>query len=260
MTTARPLLEVQGLSKCFTLHVLHGKRVAALEDVSFALQAGTITVLLGRSGVGKSSVLKCIYRTYLPSGGHIIYLDATERQHDLATLDERGVLGMRSRDLGYVSQFLRPDPRVPTLELVARRAISPSGASGTARSRAAALLRRLNMPAKLDDAYPTLFSGGEQQRVNLARALIQPTRLLLLDEPTSALDSANQHVVVDLLEGLRRDGTTILAIFHDPDLVEHLADNIVVLESGRVSYAGPPRPDVFSAHVDSLKSACREVK
>src|SRR4051794_19108942 len=183
-------LRIENLHKTFTLHVLHGKRVAAFHDVTFDVPRGQITAIVGPSGNGKSSLLKCIYRTYLPTGGRLLY-HRPEGVIDLVTADDHTMLALRQREIGYVAQFLKAPPRVTAVDVVARPLIERGVARGAAVAEAAALLGRLHLPDDLFDAYPALFSGGEQQRVNIARALIGRADLLLLDEPTSALDREN---------------------------------------------------------------------
>ena len=231
-------LSIAGLSKTFTLHVLRGKRVPAFDDVSFAVPRGKITAIIGPSGSGKSSLLKCIYRTYLPTRGRILYHGAGG-DVDLAAADDHAILALRRREIGYVAQFLKAPPRLTAAAVVARPLVEQGVARGAAMAAAAALLARLNLPAELHDAYPALFSGGEQQRVNIARALIGRADLLLLDEPTSALDHANLRSVAAMLREARAAGTTIVGIFHDAAMVAALADQIVVMEQGTVPYAGP---------------------
>ena len=237
-TNEAPILRIENLSKSFTLHVLHGKRVPAFNDVSFDVPRGQITAIIGPSGSGKSSLLKCIYRTYLPTGGRIV-LETSAGAVDLATADDHTILALRKQTIGYVSQFLKAPPRVTAVAVVARPLIERGVSRAAALAEAAAVLARLHLPNDLFDAYPTLFSGGEQQRVNIARALVAPTDVLLLDEPTSALDRINMGRVVTLLREARTRGTTIVGIFHDYGVVETLADSVVVMEGSTVRSVGP---------------------
>jgi len=237
-TDLTPMLRIDNLTKAFTLHVLHGKRVPAFHDVSFAVPRGQITAIVGPSGSGKSSLLKCIYRTYLPTRGRII-LATDAGTVDLATADDHTILALRKRTIGYVAQFLKAPPRVTAVEVVARPLVERGVQRDVALAEASAILEQLHLPRDLFDAYPALFSGGEQQRVNIARALVAPTDLLLLDEPTSALDRINLERVTGLLREARSRGTTILGIFHDYAVVEALVDIAIVMESGTVRSAGP---------------------
>ena len=229
-----PLLAVSELRKEFVLHVLGGKRVVALRGLSFTIAPGEFIGILGPSGGGKSSLLKCLYRTYLASSGSIVYKRTDGTTLDLASASDDAILALRGAELGYVSQFLRPAPRVTAVDLVARPLIGRGVARAVAQERAAALLLRLALPQDLLDGYPVLFSGGEQQRVNIARALIAPPRLLLLDEPTSALDATNQETVLGLLRETHRAGTTIVGTFHDLNVLRRLADRYLHITDGKL--------------------------
>ena len=233
-----PLLSVEDLAKTFTLHLLSGKQVAGLRPVSFELAEGAFMAVVGPSGGGKSSLLKCLYRTYLPNGGRALYRAVDGTVTDIASAPDAEIVALRGREIGYVSQFLRPTPRVTAVDLVAAPLLGRGVARDEARERAAAMLRRLTLPVDHLDGYPALFSGGEQQRVNIARALIAPSRLLLLDEPTSALDAGNQETVVTLLDEARAAGTTILGIFHDFGLVRRLADGFLAFKGGQLVATG----------------------
>ncbi|MBA2451334.1 MAG: ATP-binding cassette domain-containing protein, partial [Chloroflexi bacterium] len=180
-----PLLSIRGLTKRFTLHILGGKVVVAFRDVDLDVPVGGFIGLAGTSGSGKSSLLKCIYRTYLASEGAARYVGDDGETVDLARADDRAVLRLRRREIGYVAQFLRASPRVPALDVIAGPRADGGVGLEQARAEARELLDRLRLPRELWDSYPILFSGGEQQRVNVARALITRPRLLLLDEPTS---------------------------------------------------------------------------
>lgn len=225
------MLLVEHLSKTFTLHMLAKKRIQGFTDVSFQVASGQALVLSAPSGFGKSSILKCIFRTYLPSRGHIHYVSASMGEVDLATLDEHRVIRLRRSELSYVTQFLNVLPRVTTVDIVADplviQGVSPKEARQTARQ----FLARLNIPRRLFDAYPATFSGGEQQRVNIARAVIGKPRLLLLDEPTASLDPAATTVVLEMLHELKAQGTAMVAVFHDREVAERIADNFFHLSS-----------------------------
>lgn len=240
-------VRVIDLSKNFTLHTLHGKKITGFEHVSFDVPQGAFVGIAGQSGSGKSSLLKCLYRTYLANSGEILFRlpkglngsngssapDAGEI--DLVTADDDTMLDLRVDEIGYVSQFLRPTPRVPALELAARPMLRRGVPRDEAFERVASYFQRLALPEDLWDGYPILFSGGEQQRVNLARALASDSRLLLLDEPTSALDVSLQEEVAQLLIERRDRGTTMIGIMHDANLLAQLSDVLVHMAHGRVT-------------------------
>jgi alpha-D-ribose 1-methylphosphonate 5-triphosphate synthase subunit PhnL len=217
---------VSEVSKSFTMHLRDGIRLPVVEGVSFAIKSGECAVLGGPSGAGKSSILKMLYGNYGVDAGQII---VEHRGHlvDLATASPRTVLGVRRDTIGYVSQFLRTVPRVAALDVVAEPLVSSGEARETAQDKARALLARLNLPEKLWSLPPATFSGGEQQRVNIARGFITPHPVLLLDEPTASLDAKNREVVVEMIQGKKRDGVALLGIFHDADVREAVADTII---------------------------------
>ncbi len=224
------MITVTHLSKHFTLHILGGKHIEACRDISFQVDTGKFLGLSGPSGAGKSSILKCIYRTYLPSQGSISYQSAAYGPVDLATLDDRQVITLRNQEMGYVAQFLKVIPRVSALQVVMEPLITRNGLPREkAREKAAHLLTRLHIPASLFDAYPATFSGGEQQRINIARAICWQPRLLLLDEPTASLDSGSVDTVMELFQELRQRGTTMIGIFHDQQLMQDVTDQVYQL-------------------------------
>lgn len=219
-------VEVRSLSKTFTMHLREGIRLAVVDDVSFVLQRGQCTVLGGPSGVGKSSILKMLYGNYSADSGQITiaHRGATV---DLASADPRTILDLRRQTLGYVSQFLRTVPRVSAMDVVAEPLTARGVTADEARERAAELLAKLNMPKALWQLPPATFSGGEQQRVNIARGFITDHSVLLLDEPTASLDAANRSVVMELIALKKRQGVALLGIFHDLEVREAVADAII---------------------------------
>jgi len=227
-------VQVRNLRKQFNLHILNGKQVLAFEDISFDVPQRAFVGIAGRSGSGKSSLLKCLYRTYLVDGGTIEYTRSDDTTIDLVDAEDDAVLDLRVDEIGYVSQFLRPTPRVTALDLAARPLLRRGVPRTEAHRRVAEYFTRLGLPHDLWDGYPILFSGGEQQRVNLARALASQPRLLLLDEPTSALDSSLQREVVLLLAEARERGTTMVGVMHDIELLRELSDEVLLMEAGRV--------------------------
>ena len=214
-------ISVRGLGKGFTLHLQGGLRLAVLAGVSLDVAAGECVALAGPSGAGKTTLLRALYGTYRADAGAILVRHAG-RMVDLAAADARTILAVRARTLGYVSQFLRVVPRVPALAIVAEAAGTDAGAEARAR----ALLLRLAIPAALHRLAPATFSGGEQQRVNLARGFAGAHPILLLDEPTSALDAVNRATVVAMVREAKAAGRAIVGIFHDETVRDAVADRV----------------------------------
>ena len=231
------LLEIANLQKRFQLHILNDKTIAALDDVSFSVDEGEIVALTGKSGSGKSTLMKCIYRTYLSDAGEILYHSRAGAQIDLATAPEHAVLQMRKTEITYCSQFLQVIPRVASLDVVASALIARGHGSGDARQITRECFERLSLPRDLWDAYPSTFSGGEQQRVNIARAIISRPRLLLVDEPTASLDIKTKDAVIGMILELKRSGTSIVLISHDEYSLRQMADRSLLLEDGRLKEA-----------------------
>jgi alpha-D-ribose 1-methylphosphonate 5-triphosphate synthase subunit PhnL len=227
------LIAVRGLGKIFTLHNQGGIRLPVLQAVDFEAGRGECLVLSGRSGTGKSTLLRCLYGNYLATEGAIHLRDTSAEGApwvELTSAPEQRVLKLRRDVIGYVSQFLRAIPRVSTLDVVA----DPLQQRGTdrdeARERAAALLERLNLPRRLWELPPATFSGGEQQRVNIARGLIGGHPILLLDEPTASLDADNRAVVIELIREALADGRCLIGIFHDDAVREAVATRLLPLQ------------------------------
>lgn len=223
-----PVLHVIDYCKHFALHE-QGKTIPSSHDVNLEVYAGQLTALIGPTGAGKSTVLKGIYRSYLPSSGQLLFIDRDQRQIDLAQVDEHQILELRKSDIAYVTQFLHALPRQATEDVVAQPLVKRGMDKNQARDMAREMLDSLNLPQRLWGISPATFSGGERQRVNLARGLVSRPRLLLLDEPTASLDSVTTERVVCLLEAFKQQGVAMLAIFHQLDLVKRLADRIVEL-------------------------------
>lgn len=222
---ATPLV-VSDVAKSFTMHLRDGIKLPVVTGVSFSIRAGECAVLGGPSGAGKSSILKMLYGNYAVDAGQIIV------QHeggliDLATASPRTVLAVRRLTIGYVSQFLRTVPRVSALDVVAEPLVERGEDRDVARGKARALLAQLNLPEKLWALPPATFSGGEQQRVNIARGFITEHPILLLDEPTASLDARNRDVVIALIAAKKTAGVALLGIFHDHDVREAVADRVI---------------------------------
>lgn len=227
------LLEILDLDKTFELHIRNGKRVSALAGIRLTMEEGEVLGLAGKSGSGKSSLMKCVYRTYLPSAGKILFRRADGTRTDLAEASEHEILAIRRREMTYCSQFLQVIPRVAALEVVAEPLLRHGMDRNEALSRVRAVFERLSLPEELWDAFPATFSGGEQQRVNIARAIIASPRLLLLDEPTASLDLETKDAVIEMIGELRERGTSMLVITHDRYTMERLASRQLLLSEGK---------------------------
>jgi alpha-D-ribose 1-methylphosphonate 5-triphosphate synthase subunit PhnL len=217
------VLETRGLSKDFTLHLQGGLRLPVLSEVALTLHAGECVALHGPSGAGKSTLMRSIYANYRASTGWIRILHQGAMV-DLTSATPRTVLEVRKHSLGYVSQFLRVVPRVPAIEIVAEVAAARESPDPTGEARA--LLRRFNLPDRLHGLPPATFSGGEQQRVNLARGFAGEHPILLLDEPTASLDHDNRDAVIQVILGVKQRGVAILGIFHDGEVRRRVADRL----------------------------------
>jgi alpha-D-ribose 1-methylphosphonate 5-triphosphate synthase subunit PhnL len=221
-----PRLELRDVAKSFTMHLRGGFHLPVVADLSFSVAPGECVVLGGPSGAGKSSILKMVYGNYAVDRGAILVAN-DNMVIDVANAGPRAVLAARRTTIGYVSQFLRVVPRVAARDVVAEPLIAGGVERGAAQERASTLLRRLNLPERLWQLPPATFSGGEQQRVNVARGFISGRPLMLLDEPTASLDAANRRVVIDLIGEAKVAGTSFLGIFHDEEVRDAVADRIV---------------------------------
>ncbi|TKT73554.1 phosphonate C-P lyase system protein PhnL [Afipia massiliensis] len=225
-----PMIEISSASKTFTMHLQNGVRLPVVSGVSMQVNAGECVVLAGPSGAGKSSILKMIFGNYSCNHGRIA-VRHDGALVDIATAQPRDILRVRRQTIGYVSQFLRAVPRVATLDVVAEPLITNGVARNEARAQAGALLRRLNIAERLWTLPPSTFSGGEQQRVNIARGFISDMPILLLDEPTASLDGANRKIVVDLVAEKKVRGVAMVAIVHDDEVRNLIADRIIDVAS-----------------------------
>lgn len=240
MNTISPVLQLNGVAKRFTLHHQNGTELAVLDNVNLEVRAGECVVLDGPSGMGKSTLLKLIYANYRASAGRIMLRLPGAAPVDVTQATPRELVQLRRHGVGYVSQFLRVIPRVPTLDVVAEPLTDEIGCDAAAleaaRSQARVWLHRLGIPERLWQLPPATFSGGEQQRVNIARNLIKPRPLLLLDEPTASLDSANTRTVIELIQEACGRGSALLGIFHDPRVGDAVATRRIDL----AAFKAPP--------------------
>lgn len=220
-------LEVRNLGKKFTLHNRGGIQVEGFSEVNFTLDNGQLLALSGPSGAGKSSILKTIFRTYLADRGEILFRRGDDSVVDMASCSESRILDLRRREIGFVTQFLKILPRISALDGVAHPLMEIGVNEEEARDRARTMLCRLGIREELFDLSPLTFSGGEQQRVNIARGIIAPKDLILLDEPTASLDEKSSDIVLELLEDLKQKGIALIAIFHDQRKIDRIADKAI---------------------------------
>ncbi|MFM8898767.1 MAG: phosphonate C-P lyase system protein PhnL [Burkholderiales bacterium] len=243
-TPAMPVLSVRSVHKTFTLHLREGLQLPVLRGVSLDVSAGECVALVGPSGKGKSTLMKCLYGSYSVDTGHMWLQAPQQTAVDLATACPQTWVQLRRSRIAYVSQFLRALPRVPCIDVVAERVLraqeavvmeasdplddaAHEDALRHAREQAADLLARLNLPRSLWGLPPATFSGGEQQRVNIARGLVQPSTLLLLDEPTASLDATNRRTVIQLIQEAQQRGSAVVGIFHDEEVRDAVAHRCI---------------------------------
>ena len=220
-------LRAEGLDKAFTLHLRGGIAIPVLRDAGLEVAPGECVALSGPSGAGKSTLMRLLQGNYGADAGRILLRDRDGTVTDLAGASPRQVIALRRNTIGYVSQFLRVIPRVAARDVVAEPLTARGIHREEAAARAAALLRRLNLPEHLHALPPATFSGGEQQRVNLARGFVADFPVMLLDEPTASLDAANREVVIALIAEAKARGTAIVGIFHDTEVRDRVADRVV---------------------------------
>lgn len=220
-----PILEVINFGKTFVNHQLNVTR-QAVNNINFHLEKGQFLGIIGKSGSGKSTILKSIYRTYLPDKGHIYFDSKQFGRMDLTKATEREIIHLRKHEIGYVSQFLNVMPRTTCRQLVEKSLKEMGVSDSVAKIEAERVLTHFELEEKLWDTYPNTFSGGEKLRLNIAMAVVKKPRLLLLDEPTASLDQQSKLKVREVIEKLKQSGTTMVGIFHDIEFMENLCDEI----------------------------------
>lgn len=228
-----PLLSVRNLSKIFFMHE-QDIHIRSCFKVSFDLMEGDFLSIVGESGAGKSTVLKCLIRNYLPTEGEILYRYKDGRVIDLAKASDREIIRLKQGEIGSVSQFLRILPRITAYEFVRDAALHTGSTEEEAGRMAEEMLRYFRIPDNLWELYPMTFSGGEKLRLNLAHAMVMRPRLLLLDEPTASLDMDSKKLVRELILQLKEEGTTMIGIFHDLEFMDQVSDQVIRLVAGSV--------------------------
>jgi alpha-D-ribose 1-methylphosphonate 5-triphosphate synthase subunit PhnL len=226
-------LIVKNIAKEFTVHTRGGLKINGYENISFELNRGEFLSLYGPSGLGKSSVLKALYRTYTTTSGEILFYTQDGDVIDIAHAKESEILALRKESVGYVSQFLQVLPRISAVDIVAQPLIDKGESEVIARDKAKEMLSFLNIKEELFDVSPLTFSGGEQQRVNIAKGIIAPKSLLLLDEPTASLDKNNTYKVIDKLLEIKKAGVSMVGIFHDVDCMKRISDKVYDMKEKR---------------------------
>ena len=224
-------LKIEGLTKKF--HIYNADKVIhACSNINLTLKKGEFIGITGKSGSGKSTILKSIYRTNVPEIGSIMYDSEAFGLIDLCKISEWQMIHLRKYEIGYVSQFLRVMPRTTAISLVENEVLDIGHSKESARKEAEDILTHFELDKTLWEVYPNMFSGGEKLRVNIAKAMVKKPRLLLLDEPTASLDNASKMKVRDLIEQLKKEGTTMLGIFHDIEFMEGLCDYEYNMQKG----------------------------
>ncbi|MGY4688336.1 phosphonate C-P lyase system protein PhnL [Salibacterium sp. K-3] len=225
-------IECQHVTKTFELYQKETKTLRGCEDVSFTVNRGEFAGITGKSGAGKSTMLKTLYRTYLPADGRIFYDSDHTAGIDLAAASEQEILYLRKNEIGYVSQFLKIMPRVTALETVMESLLEMGHSPAAARNEGRIMLHQFNLPEHLWETYPDTFSGGEKLKLNLAKAMVKQPSLLLLDEPTASLDEHSKQYVKHMIQQLKEAGTTMIGIFHDLAFMETVVDKQYHMKEG----------------------------
>lgn len=229
------IIQIKELSKSFTLHSL-GKHIKSSQNINISLEEGKFIGITGKSGSGKSTILKCLYRTYLPEKGEILYNSKMFGLIDIAKASDREIIYLRKYEIGYVSQFLNAMPRTTAKEIIENSLLEMGSNYEIAQQEAIKILSHFELDKELWDSYPINFSGGEKLRLNIAKAMVKRPRLLLLDEPTASLDNASKIRVRELICDLKKSGTTMIGIFHDIEFMDGLCDEVYNMENGKMAY------------------------
>ena len=228
------MLRIKNLTKTFAMKIGDKKTIQGLDSINITVEKGKMLAVTGPSGSGKSSLLKCVYGTYLPTSGHIYYTGGNNTVYDLANADLQTMRMLRTNEIGYVSQFFQVIPRIAAIDILSEPLINRGAGKETAVEYASELLTLVGIPKNLWNMYPSTFSGGEKQRLNIVYGIITKPNLVLLDEPTASLDPVSKARVLDLIKKLKKQGSTILGVFHDYDAMKTVADvsyNIVTKET-----------------------------
>jgi len=228
------ILQIENLKKSFTLHNQGKVSFTVFDNLDFKVYPGECVVLHGESGMGKSTLLRCFYANYQTDSGSMIFSPDGDT-FDIAKISDRLMNKLRREKIAYVSQFLRVIPRVPALNIVMQPMLDIGYEYDVAKQKASHLLTRLNIPEKLWQLSPTTFSGGEQQRINIARAFVVQWPLMLLDEPTASLDAENRQTVLELIEEAKANNTAIIGIFHDEESRDRVADHVFDIKTGTMT-------------------------
>lgn len=229
------LLEIQNLEKTFHMHVNGDLIIPACKGISLTIKKGEFIGITGKSGSGKSTILKGIYRTNLPQVGSIYYDSEKYGLLDICKIDERMMIYLRKHEIGYVSQFLHIMPRTTARDIIEHAVMEMGKSKEEAREEAIKMLKHFELDPSLWDLYPNTFSGGEKLRLNIAAAMVKKPRLLLLDEPTASLDNSSKEKVRELIKQLKAEGTTMLGIFHDLEFMEGLCDKEFNMQQGMMA-------------------------
>lgn len=223
-------IKVRNLHKEFTVHTRGGIKIQGYENINFEVKKGEFLSLYGPSGMGKSSILKALYRTYTTTSGEIIFTKEDGNSINIASCDESTMLHLRKNELGYVSQFLKVLPRIGAVDVVAGPLIDKGEEEQVSKNKAKELLDYLGVKEELFNVSPLTFSGGEQQRVNIAKGIIAPKSVLLLDEPTASLDHSNTMKVIKKLQQIKAEGVAMIGVFHDLEALKTISDKVYNLK------------------------------